>query len=67
MPPRKLTAVDPESLREMYRLVRLDTHDFVPGLIIWAYPTTGMCIMRSDDGTNVEYNFGPNMVKIVRR
>lgn len=66
MPPCKLTVCDPESLRATYRLVRLDTYADVPGkLIIWAYPATGMCIMRSDDGTNVEYNFGPDGLAIV--
>jgi hypothetical protein len=65
MLPDKLTAVDPESERRRYKVVRLDTHQDVPGLILSASVETGLCMMRADSGEAQEYNFGPYGLRIV--
>ncbi|MBV8118364.1 MAG: hypothetical protein JO081_00305 [Alphaproteobacteria bacterium] len=65
MLPQKLTAVDPESDRRRYKVVRLDTHQDVPGLILSASVETGTCMMRAGSGEAKEYNFGPYGLRIV--
>ncbi len=65
MLPRKLTAVDPESERRRYKIVRCDTMADVPGLILSANVETGLCLMRSSNGASQEFNFGPDGLRIV--
>jgi hypothetical protein len=65
MLPTKLTAADAESERRRYKVVRLDTHDDVPGLILSASIETGLCMMRADSGEAKEYNFGPYGLRII--
>jgi hypothetical protein len=60
MLPRKLTAVDPESERRRYKIVRRDTMADVPGLILSASVETGLCLIRDTNGASQEYNFGPD-------
>jgi hypothetical protein len=60
MLPYKLTAIDPESERARYKIVRRDTMDDVPGLILSASVETGLCLLRKADGASQEFNFGPN-------
>jgi hypothetical protein len=67
MLPTTLTAADPESERRRYKVVRLDTHQDVPGLILSASVETGLCMMRPDSGEAKEYNFGPYGFRIVPR
>jgi len=65
MLPSKLTAVDPESERALYKIVRRDLMADVPGLILSASEETGLCLMRLADGTSQEHNFGPAGLRIV--
>jgi hypothetical protein len=65
MLPRKLTAVDPESERARYKIVRRDTLQDVPGLILSANVETGLCLLRQSSGTSQEFNFGPDGLRIV--
>lgn len=65
MLPRRLTAVDPESERCRYKIVRRDTMADVPGLILSANVETGQCQLRSSNGTSQEFNFGPDGLRIV--
>jgi hypothetical protein len=65
MLPTKLTAVDPESERALYKIVRRDTMEDVPGLILSAAEETGLCLLRLSDGANQEYNFGPDGLRII--
>jgi hypothetical protein len=65
MLPRKLTAVDPESERRRYKIVRRDTMEDVPGLILSANVETGLCLLRHSNGASQEFNFGPDGLRIV--
>lgn len=65
MPPRKLTAIDPESERRRYKIVRRDLMADVPGLILSAFVETGLCLLRKSDGSSQEFNFGPDGLAIV--
>lgn len=65
MLPRRLTAVDPESERRRYKIVRCDTMADVPGLILSANIETGQCLLRQSNGTSQEFNFGPDGLRIV--
>lgn len=65
MLPRKLTAVDPESERRRYKIVRRDTMEDVPGLILSANVESGLCLVRLSNGASQEFNFGPEGLRIV--
>jgi len=65
MLPRKLTAVDPENERRRYKVVRRDTMEDVPGLILSANVETGLCLLRLPSGASQEFNFGPEGLRIV--
>jgi hypothetical protein len=65
MLPRKLTAVDPESERRRYKIVRRDTMEDVPGLILSANVEAGLCLLRLSNGASQELNFGPDGLRIV--
>ncbi len=65
MLPRKLTAIDSESDRRRYKVVRCDTMEDVPGLILSASVETGLCLLRLANGESQEFNFGPNGLRIV--
>lgn len=65
MLPRKLTAIDPERERRRYKIVRRDTMEDVPGLILSASVETGLCLMRLSSGANQEFDFGPEGLRIV--
>ncbi|HUN95490.1 MAG TPA: hypothetical protein VMU69_04525 [Bradyrhizobium sp.] len=67
MLPTKLTAVDPESERMRYKVVRRDTlADVSPGsLILSASQETGQCLLRLANGTNQEFDLGPEGLRIV--
>jgi hypothetical protein len=65
MLPRKLTAIDPESERRRYKIVRRDTMADVPGLILSADVETGLCLLRLSNGASQEFNFGPEGLSIV--
>ncbi len=60
MLPTKLTAVDPEGERRRYKIVRRDTLEDVPGLILSASVESGLCLLRLGNGASQEFNFGPN-------
>lgn len=67
--PYRLTAVDPESERANYVIVRRDFVNpcVVEGLILSASQETGQCLLRLPDGTAQEFNFGPEGLRIMRR
>jgi len=65
MLPRKLTAIDPESERRRYKIVRRDTMEDVPGLILSASVEAGLCLLRLSSGASQEFNFGPDGLRIV--
>lgn len=65
MLPRKLTAIDPESERRRYKIVRRDRMTDVPGLILSASVETGLCLLRLSSGVNREFDFGPEGLSIV--
>ncbi|HUC70360.1 MAG TPA: hypothetical protein VMS01_04130 [Stellaceae bacterium] len=63
MPPRKLTAIDPERAR--YKIVRRDNFVDVPGLIMAANVDTGLCLLRDANGVSQEHKFEPDGFAIV--
>jgi hypothetical protein len=65
MLPRKLTAVDPETERRRYKVVRRDSMEDVPGLILSANVDTGLCLLRLSNGASQEFNFGPEGLRII--
>jgi hypothetical protein len=65
MLPCKLTAVDPECERQRYKIVRRDTMEDVPGVILSANVETGLCLVRLPNGASQEFNFGPDGLRIV--
>lgn len=65
MLPRKLTAIDPESERRRYKIVRRDTMEDVPGLILSANVEAGLCLLRLSSGASQEFNFGLEGIRIV--
>lgn len=65
MLPTKLTAVDPEEERRRYKIVRRDTYQEMPGLILSANIDTGLCLLRLSNGASEEHNFGPDGLRIV--
>ncbi len=64
MLPTKLTAGDPKGERRRYKIVRRDTFDDVPGLILSASQETGLCLLALANGTKQEFNFGPDGLRI---
>lgn len=54
-----------EEERKRYKIVRLDMVQDVPGFIIRASTHTGLCKLRLSDGSEPEYNFGPNCLAII--
>ena len=70
MLPTKLTADDPESKRALYKIVRRDTFEDIPGLILTADTTSGICLMRVVEygaTKDVEHNYGPEGFSIIPR
>jgi hypothetical protein len=68
MLPTKLSAVDPESERRRYKIVRTDLMEDVPGLILSANVETGLCLLRrrvNDEDKTEEHNFGEYGLRIV--
>lgn len=65
MLPRKLTAIDPEAERRRYKIVRRDTMQDVPGVILSANVETGQCVLRQSTGASQEFDFGPEGLRIV--
>jgi hypothetical protein len=71
MLPRKLAADQPETERRRWRIVRLDTHEELPGLILSADCDSGACVMsvkKPDGAVEAEHlSFGPGAIIIIRR
>jgi hypothetical protein len=70
MLPHRLTADQPEAERRRWRIVRLDTHVMLGGLILEADCDSGACTMHVRRGDQVEVeslNFGPGGIAIVGR
>ncbi len=67
MLPMRLTPVDPEVHRRRYKIVRTDTMQDLPGLILSASVETGLCMVRNAAGDSIEHNFGPFGLRIVTR
>ena len=51
---REITEAMPEEQRARYRVVRLDSGNTVPGLILSANANTGECTMKVTVGDNFE-------------
>lgn len=72
MLPLKLTTAEPESERALWRVVRLDNHETLPGLIVTADAATGLALMQvrpkaDGDLGQQEFALGPNGLRIVPR
>lgn len=72
MLPLKLTAADPESERALWRVVRLDTHETLPGMIVCADVATGLALMQvkptaDGDPGQQEFVLGAGGLRIVPR
>jgi hypothetical protein len=80
MLPRRIAQDLPESERRRWRIVRLDSYETLPGLVLSADCDTGVCTMRiqlgvdtADDGTKTikfdtrAHNFGPGGIAIIGR
>jgi hypothetical protein len=80
MLPRKLAQDAPEAERRRWRIIRLDTHAEMPGLILSADTETGVCtiseivrIAVAEDGSRTEireardYDLGPGGFAIIGR
>lgn len=65
--PTRLDPHTPEIERARWKVVRLDSGNDVPGLILLATIGTGKCSMRRPDGYVDELDFGPDAIRIVRR
>ena len=65
MMPIMLSNTDPESERRRYKIVRLDTCQDVPGLILSADIGTGVFMLRLATGEAKEDNLGPNGFRII--
>jgi hypothetical protein len=66
MLPRRLSHDAPEAERRLWRVVRLDTHQELPGLILAADCDTGACTMKEGDAAK-DYSLGPQGLAIVGR
>ncbi len=67
MLPRKIPQETPEALRRLWRIVRLDTHQELPGLILSADCDSGVAVMKQGDGTAKDWSLGPGGLAIVVR
>jgi len=80
MLPRKITHDAADGVKRLYRIVRLDTHQELPGEILSADADNGVCVMRergpdeiAEDGTRTptyrtnDYTLGPDGLAIIRR
>ena len=64
--PQELTASDPEHIRNLYKIVRRDTYDTIPGLILYANARSGFCIIRNaTTKESQEFALGENGITIV--
>lgn len=72
MLPQRLTAMDPEAERALWRVVRRDTFATLPGLILCADVKEGLALMQvrpkvDGDLGQEEFSCGPNGLRIVLR
>lgn len=68
MVPTILTADMPQAERERWRVVRLDSFDILPGLIVAVDCGLGVAIMQKDGEINTTtYTFGEKSLKIIHR
>jgi hypothetical protein len=67
MLPRKLVQDMPEAERARWRIVRLDTHQDLPGLILSADADAGVVTMKGADGAAKDYSLGSGGFAIVGR
>jgi hypothetical protein len=65
--PRRLAHDLPEAERRRWRIVRLDSAETLPGLILNADCDTGACTLRGSDGELRDYSLGPGGLAIIRR
>lgn len=68
MLPNKLIGEEPEEERKRYKIVRSDSLTDVPGLIMSADATTGLCSLKTfivGGDTITNHNFGPDGLRIV--
>jgi hypothetical protein len=65
MLPRRIAQDLPEAERRRWRIVRLDTHETVPGLILSADCDTGACTMRGPAPEPTQYDLGPGGIAII--
>lgn len=67
MIPRKLPFDLPEAERRRWRIVRLDTHQDLAGLILSADVDSGACVMKEASGAAKDYALGPGGLAIIGR
>ena len=67
MLPRKLTGEDCEALRRRYRIVRADTFQELPGLILSADADSGVCVMKLANGEAKDFSLGAGGLIIAGR
>jgi hypothetical protein len=67
MLPRKLANDVDEAIRRRYRIVRLDTHEELPGEILSADADNGVCVMKEASGAAKDYSLGPGGFVIIGR
>lgn len=68
MLPRRLTPDQPETERARWRIVRLDTHETLAGLILSADVDAGVARMKAaSSGETVDYSLGPGGIAIIGR
>lgn len=66
--PTELTEADhPESIRKLYRVVRLDSGADLPGFPVSASERTGLALMQLPSGARQEFVLGEGGLRIVGR
>jgi hypothetical protein len=64
---RKLAADAPAGDRRRWRIVRLDTHQDLPGEIVEADVENGTATMKQPSGESTQYSLGPGGIAIIGR
>ena len=66
MLPRRIAFDSPDAEKSCWRIVRLDTHEDLPGRVVSADCDTGVASMKEGDETK-QYSLGPGGIAIVGR
>jgi hypothetical protein len=63
--PRRLAPDQPAAERARWRIVRLDTHEELPGEILCADADAGIATMREADGGARDWSLGAGGIAII--